>query len=50
LFLVFLFIWIRCTLPRFRYDQLMRFAWTFLFPVAVANLLVTAFLVAVTSK
>lgn len=50
LFLVFVFIWIRGTLPRFRYDQLMRFAWTFLFPVAVANLLVTSFLVAVTSK
>jgi len=49
-FLVFLFIWVRGTLPRFRYDQLMRFAWTFLFPVAVANLLVTSFLVAVTSK
>jgi NADH-quinone oxidoreductase subunit H len=48
--LVFLFIWIRGTLPRFRYDQLMRFAWTFLFPVAVANLLLTALLVAVTSK
>ena len=50
LFLVFVFIWVRGTLPRFRYDQLMRFAWTFLFPVAVVNLLVTAFLVAVTSK
>jgi NADH-quinone oxidoreductase subunit H len=48
--LVFVFIWIRGTLPRFRYDQLMRFAWTFLFPVAVLNLLVTSFLVAVTSK
>jgi NADH-quinone oxidoreductase subunit H len=48
--LVFLFIWVRGTLPRFRYDQLMRFAWTFLFPVAVANLLLTALLVAVTSK
>ncbi len=48
--LVFVFIWIRGTLPRFRYDQLMRFAWTFLFPVAVANLLVTSFLVAVMSK
>jgi NADH-quinone oxidoreductase subunit H len=48
--LVFLFVWIRGTLPRFRYDQLMRFAWTFLFPVAVVNLLVTGFLVAVTSK
>jgi NADH-quinone oxidoreductase subunit H len=50
LFLVFVFVWIRGTLPRFRYDQLMRFAWTFLFPVAVVNLLVTALLVAVTSK
>jgi NADH-quinone oxidoreductase subunit H len=48
--LVFLFIWIRGTLPRFRYDQLMRFSWTFLFPVAVVNLLVTGLLVAVTSK
>jgi NADH-quinone oxidoreductase subunit H len=48
--LLFIFIWIRGTLPRFRYDQLMRFAWTFLFPVAVLNLLVTSFLVAVTSK
>jgi len=50
LFLVFVFVWIRGTLPRFRYDQLMRFAWTFLFPVAVVNLLVTSFLVAVMSK
>lgn len=48
--LVFVFIWIRGTLPRFRYDQLMRFAWTFLFPAAVLNLLVTSLLVAVTSK
>jgi NADH-quinone oxidoreductase subunit H len=50
LFLIFVFIWIRGTLPRFRYDQLMRFAWTFLFPAAVLNLLVTSLLVAVTSK
>ncbi len=48
--LAFVFIWVRGTLPRFRYDQLMRFAWTFLFPVAVVNLLVTAFLVAVTTQ
>ena len=46
LFLLFVFIWIRGTLPRFRHDQLMRFAWLFLFPVALVNLLVTAFLVA----
>ncbi len=44
--LLFTFMWIRGTLPRFRYDQLMGFAWKFLFPVAVVNLLVTAFLVA----
>mgnify|MGYP001046722807 CR=1 FL=1 len=48
--LVFVFIWVRGTLPRFRYDQLMKFAWTFLFPVALLNLLATSFLVAVTSK
>ena len=37
----FVFIWVRGTLPRFRYDQLMSFAWTFLFPVAMVNLFVT---------
>jgi NADH-quinone oxidoreductase subunit H len=45
-FILFTFIWIRGTLPRFRYDQLMRFTWKFLFPVAVLNLLVTGLLVA----
>ncbi len=49
-FLLFVFIWVRGTLPRFRYDQLMRFAWTFLFPAALINLLITGFLVAVTSS
>jgi NADH-quinone oxidoreductase subunit H len=47
--LLFLFIWIRGTLPRFRYDQLMAFAWKFMFPVAVLNLLVTGLLVAIFS-
>jgi NADH-quinone oxidoreductase subunit H len=48
-FLLFVFIWIRATLPRFRYDQLMSFAWKFLFPVALVNLLITGFLVALVS-
>ena len=48
-FLLFVFIWVRATLPRFRYDQLMSFAWKFLFPVALVNLLLTAFFVALVS-
>jgi len=44
--LLFVFIWVRGTLPRFRYDQLMGFAWKVLFPAALLNLLVTAFVVA----
>ena len=47
---LFVFIWIRGTLPRFRYDQLMRFAWTVLFPIAMLNLLVTGLVVAWTSN
>jgi NADH-quinone oxidoreductase subunit H len=43
---LFLYIWIRGTLPRFRYDQLMNFGWKFLFPLAIANLVITAFIVA----
>jgi NADH-quinone oxidoreductase subunit H len=46
--LMFLFIWVRGSLPRFRYDQLMNFTWKFLFPVAILNLLLTAFFVALT--
>jgi len=41
-FLLFVYVWIRWTLPRYRYDQLMRFGWKFLLPVAVINLLLTA--------
>jgi NADH-quinone oxidoreductase subunit H len=48
-FLLFVFIWVRGTLPRFRYDQLMGFAWKFMFPAALINLLVTGLLVALYS-
>jgi NADH-quinone oxidoreductase subunit H len=43
---LFLYIWIRGTLPRFRYDQLMGFGWKFLLPLAIANIVVTAFVIA----
>lgn len=42
-FFVFLFMWVRATMARFRYDQLMSFGWKFLVPVAVVNLLITAY-------
>jgi NADH-quinone oxidoreductase subunit H len=42
---LFVFIWLRATLPRLRYDRLMKFGWKVLLPVATANLLVTAIVV-----
>ena len=43
--LLFVFIWVRTTVPRLRYDQLMRFGWKVLLPVATINAVVTAILV-----
>jgi NADH-quinone oxidoreductase subunit H len=47
MFFVFFFIWVRATLPRLRYDQLMSFGWKVLLPLATLNVLVTAILVTV---
>jgi NADH-quinone oxidoreductase subunit H len=46
---LFIFIWIRSTMPRFRYDQLMRFGWKVLLPLALLNIVITATLVLITS-
>ncbi len=42
---LFFYIWVRGTLPRFRFDQLMNFGWKFLLPVALANVILTVVLV-----
>jgi NADH-quinone oxidoreductase subunit H len=42
---IFVYIWLRATLPRFRYDQLMNFGWKVLFPLAVLNTMITGLIV-----
>lgn len=49
-FFVFVFMWIRWTIPRFRYDQLMKLGWTRLIPLALLNLILTAALALWLSK
>jgi len=38
---LYVFLWVRATLPRYRYDQLMRLGWKVLIPIAIANVVVT---------
>jgi NADH-quinone oxidoreductase subunit H len=45
-FFIFVFMWIRWTLPRFRYDQLMHIGWKKMIPIALINLLITGVVIA----
>ena len=46
---IFFFIWVRATFPRFRYDQLMKFGWKVLFPLALLNIMITAVVISLMS-
>ncbi|HMC98549.1 MAG TPA: NADH-quinone oxidoreductase subunit H, partial [Ferruginibacter sp.] len=50
IFFLFVFMWVRWTIPRFRYDQLMNLGWRILIPLALVNMLVTGFLVLLKSN
>ena len=46
MFIAFCFIWIRWTLPRFKYNQLMNLGWKYMLPISIVNILVIAAMVA----
>lgn len=47
---IFFFMWVRWTIPRFRYDQLMNLGWKILIPLAIANIVITAIVITVVDK
>jgi NADH-quinone oxidoreductase subunit H len=47
---IFFFMWVRWTIPRFRYDQLMHLGWKILIPIAIANVVVTGLVIAIIEK
>ncbi|MBC7614992.1 MAG: NADH-quinone oxidoreductase subunit NuoH [Pedobacter sp.] len=47
---IFFFMWVRWTIPRFRYDQLMNLGWKGLIPLAIANIIITGIVIAVVNK
>ena len=47
---IFFFMWVRWTIPRFRYDQLMNLGWKGLIPLAIANIIITGVVIAIIEK
>lgn len=50
LFGIFFYMWVRWTVPRFRYDQLMNLGWKILIPLSIANIVITGFVIILTGK
>ncbi|RZK50813.1 MAG: NADH-quinone oxidoreductase subunit NuoH [Pedobacter sp.] len=50
LLFIFFFMWVRWTIPRFRYDQLMNLGWKGLIPLAIANIIITGLVIAIVEK
>ena len=50
IFFIFLFMWIRWTIPRFRYDQLMNLGWKILIPLSIVNMIATGILLLATGR